>query len=127
MEGIVFSINDTVDIFKANGKNVDTIISIGGGAKNDLWLQMQADIFNGTVISLANEQGPGMGAAMLAASSLKWFSSLKDCAEHFIRFQKKFKPIQENVEKYKTLYQIYKKVYTQTKDINYQLFPFREQ
>lgn len=127
MEGIVFSINDTVDIFKANGKNVDTIISIGGGAKNDLWLQMQADIFNGTVISLANEQGPGMGAAMLAASSLKWFSSLKECAEHFIRFQKKFKPIQENVEKYKTLYQIYKKVYTQTKDINYQLFPFREQ
>lgn len=127
MEGIVFSINDTVEIFRANGKTIDTIISIGGGAENDLWLQMQADIFNGTVFSLVNEQGPGMGAAMIAASGLNWFSSLKDCSEHFIRFQKKFKPIQKNVEKYKTLYQIYKKIYTQTKEINHQLFQFREQ
>jgi xylulokinase len=127
MEGIVFSINDTVEIFRVNGKCVDTIISIGGGAKNDFWLQMQADIFNGTVISLANEQGPGMGAAMLAASGLNWFPSLKDCAEHFINYRKRFEPIKENTEKYKILYQIYQKIYTQTKDINHQLFAFREQ
>lgn len=46
---------------------------------------MQADIFNAKVIQLENEQGPAMGAAMLAAFGSGWFESLEECAEQFIR------------------------------------------
>src|SRR5699024_2549160 len=45
LEGITFSLNESIQIFRENGKQVDTIISIGGGAKNEEWLQIQADIF----------------------------------------------------------------------------------
>lgn len=125
MEGIVFSINESVEIFRNYGKTIDTVISIGGGAKSDLWLQIQADIFNARVVKLQNEQGPGMGGAMIAAAGLNWFSSLKDCAEVFIKPDQVYEPIPENVQRYKEYYQVYKDVYPHTVAINHQLFDLR--
>ncbi|SEN66930.1 xylulokinase [Mesobacillus persicus] len=126
LEGITFSLNDSIEIFRNSGKTIDTIISIGGGAKNETWLQMQADIFNAKIEKLTSEQGPGMGAAMLAAYGSGWFTSLKECAETFIQTSKTYHPIPENVERYKKIYAIYQQVYTQTKTLNDQLREFRK-
>jgi len=125
LEGITFSLNESIEIFRSSGKTIDSIISIGGGAKNETWLQMQADIFNAKIEKLASEQGPGMGAAMLAAYGCGWFPSLKDCAKAFIQVSKIYEPIPENVEQYKKLFSIYQDVYTQTKTLNDQLKEFR--
>ncbi len=125
MEGITFSLNESIEIFREAGKKVDTVISIGGGAKNEAWLQMQADIFDATVIKLKSEQGPAMGAAMLAAYGSGWFESLEACAEAFIEYDKSFAPKPENVEIYKRAFAIYKQVYTQTKSLNEQLQELR--
>lgn len=126
MEGITFSINETVHIFRKYGNSIKSVVSIGGGAKSDLWLQMQADIFNSQVISLQNEQGPGMGAAMLAAVALGWYSSLRQCAEHFVLQKKVFDPNPGNVERYKNLFHIYRQIYPQIKKINDQLYEFKK-
>ncbi|MBT2644651.1 xylulokinase [Bacillus sp. ISL-41] len=125
LEGITFSLNESIEIFRSSGKTIDAIISIGGGAKNETWLQMQADIFNAKIEKLASEQGPGMGAAMLAAYGCGWFPSLKDCAKAFIQVSKTYEPIPANVEQYKKLFSIYQNVYTQTKTLNDQLKEFR--
>ncbi|PEJ58630.1 xylulokinase [Bacillus sp. AFS002410] len=126
MEGITFSLNESIEIFRHNGKKIDSIISIGGGAKNPVWLQMQADIFNATIIKLSSEQGPGMGAAMLAAYGCGWFESLEACAEDFIKPITSYKPIEENVKNYEKLYLIYKQVYTKTRELNVMLSEFRK-
>ncbi len=126
LEGITFSLNESIDIFRKNGKQIDTIISIGGGAKNSEWLQIQADIFNAKIIKLASEQGPGMGAAMLAAYGCNWFESLKECADAFLKEEQTVLPKQENVEKYQQLFNIYQEIYPQTKEINEQLKAFRD-
>lgn len=125
MEGITFSLQESIEIFRQAGKTVDTIISIGGGAKSALWLQMQADIFNADVVQLENEQGPGMGAAMLAAYGCGWFSSLEECASVFIKRASTYSPIAENAKRYADLFQVYKSVYAQTKELNDRLVPFR--
>ncbi|WP_419956374.1 xylulokinase [Neobacillus niacini] len=126
LEGITFSLNESIEIFRSSGKNIDSIISIGGGAKNDTWLQMQADIFDAKIEKLTSEQGPGMGAAMLAAYGCGWYPSLKECAEVFIQSAKTYYPIQENVAAYKKLFAIYQQVYSQTKELNEQLREFRK-
>lgn len=126
LEGITFSLNESIEIFRKNGKLIDTIVSIGGGAQNDEWLQMQADIFGAKIIRLTSEQGPGMGAAMLAAYGCEWFDSLRDCAEEFLKEDKQFTPIKTNVDKYKKLFAIYQQVYNQTKDLNKELLEFRK-
>jgi xylulokinase len=125
LEGITFSLNESIDIFRQSGKRIDTIISIGGGAKNDEWLQIQADIFNATMVRLSSEQGPGMGAAMLAAYGCGWFDSLRDCAEQFLIEEYIVTPIPENVAKYEELFTLYKEVYRQTKELNNRLAMFR--
>ncbi|WP_057914615.1 xylulokinase [Peribacillus muralis] len=118
IEGVTFSLCETINIFRDGGKKIDSIISIGGGAKNDTWLQIQADIFNAVIMKLENEQGPSIGAAMLAAYGSGWFSSLEDCSNKFIRVATEFHPNKDNVKKYKVLFDIYKSIYTKTKDLN---------
>lgn len=126
LEGITFSLNESIDIFRENGKNIDTIVSTGGGTKNEDWLQMQADIFDAKIIKLSSEQGPGIGAAMLAAYGCGWFESLQKCADQFLTIDKEYSPIEENVKKYKELFNIYKTVYTQTKSLNESLVAYRK-
>jgi len=125
MEGITFSLNESIDIFRQSGKEIGSIVSIGGGAKSDVWLQMQADIFNAKITLLSSEQGPAMGAAILAAYGSKWFSSLQECADRFLSTVKTIEPIEENVTRYQELYQVYKKVYAQTKEVNVELQKYR--
>ena len=100
---------------------------IGGGAKSDFWLQMQADIFNKKVVALTNEQGPGLGAAMIAAVGLGWFDSLQACAQAFVHFGHTYQPQPANVARYNELYQIYHQVYAQTKGLTHELMAFRRQ
>jgi xylulokinase len=126
IEGITFSLNETIEIFRESGKIINTIVSIGGGAKNETWLQIQADIFNATIVKLSSEQGPAIGAAMLAAYGCKWFASLEDCSAVFISQERIYEPIPENVEKYKKLFDLYRKVYSQTKELNEGLKNFRK-
>jgi xylulokinase len=126
LEGITFSLNESIEIFRTSGKTIDTITSIGGGAKNDTWLQIQADIFNAKIVKLKSEQGPGIGAAILAAYGAGWSNSLQEIADLFIQPAKTYEPINENVEKYQELFTLYKGVYQQTKELNEGLAAFRK-
>lgn len=126
LEGITFSLNESISIFRESGKTIDTIVSIGGGAQNEEWLQMQADIFDAKIIRLTSEQGPGMGAAMLAAFGCSWFQTLQECADAFLQEEQHYLPIKENVQTYRKLFPIYQEVYGKTKDLNIRLLEFRK-
>lgn len=126
LEGITYSLRDSLELMRTVGnKEVNKIVSIGGGAKNEDWLQMQADIFNATVIKLTSEQGPALGSAIIAAMGCGWFDSFEACKDAFIGYEKEFHPIPENVAVYEEAYQIYTQVYGQTKELNQQLHALR--
>ena len=125
LEGIIFSFRDILDLYKEKGSRFDTVVSIGGGAKSPLWQQIQANIFNVKVISLQNEQGPGLGAAMLAAVGIGWYHDISECSKVFVQFKDVFQPEPENVKKYQKLHQIYRKIYPSTKEITHDLVDFR--
>jgi xylulokinase len=125
IEGITFSLRESIELFRREGKEIRRIVSIGGGAKNDDWLQIQADIFDATVLKLENEQGPGMGAAMLAAYGCGWFDSLEACARKFTRVTKEFTPCANSVRQYEELYRVYTEVYPSTRSISAELSKFR--
>lgn len=125
IEGITFSFRDILNIYDRNHQQIDTVVAIGGGAKSEFWLQLQANIFNKKVITLTNEQGPGLGAAMLAAVGLGWYPSLAACAKKFVHFGKSYEPQPAEVEKYNDLYQIYQQVYGQAKGLTHQLMALR--
>ena len=118
LEGITFSLRDSMELMsELTAKKFDKILSVGGGSKNKDWLQMQADIFDTEIITLTTEQGPGLGAAMMAAVGTGWFEDLKECAKTFVHYKSGINPVKENVLKYNEAYASYKKVYGATKDL----------
>lgn len=126
LEGITFSLNESVDVFRKAGKSVTKVVSIGGGAKNPDWLQMQADVFGAEVVQLASEQGPGLGAAMLAATGCGWYGSLEACADAFVRQSASYEPDAARNRRYDDLFAVYKDVYASTKTLNEALHAFRK-
>ncbi len=126
LEGITFSLRESIDIIRQSGKEITEVTAIGGGAQNEAWLQMQADIFGAKIVKLQSEQGPAMGAAMLAAYGCGWFSSLAACAEVFIRPAKIYSPNPEQAKAYSALFAIYQDVYVQTRGMNERLAAFRK-
>ncbi|MDR4996377.1 xylulokinase [Bacillus altitudinis] len=125
LEGITFSLNESIALFRQAGKHIDSIVSIGGGARSRTWLQMQADIFQAEVIQLDNEQGPALGAAMLAAVGCGWYPSLETCADQFIHQAAVYEPEQQHASIYADLFHLYQKIYTQTRDIHAGLEQYR--
>ena len=65
MEGVSFALRDCLDAAACENKPKSLTIC-GGGAKNKVWRQITADVFGLPVSVLKTEQGPSLGAAMLA-------------------------------------------------------------
>lgn len=66
MEGVAFSLRYSLTIFEELGVPVTKIRLGGGGARSALWRQIQADIFGRPVETVQAEEGPALGAALLA-------------------------------------------------------------
>lgn len=119
IEGITFSLKNSFDIINDTREDkVKEIISVGGGAKNNDWLQIQADIFNTPVRTLTVEEGPALGAAMLAAIGSEWFETIEDCVNTCVGMNDLIYPIESNVKEYEEYYEIYNKVYSSLKEVN---------
>lgn len=122
LEGITFSLKDSQAMMEAEtGRQFKRIVSVGGGAKNKEWLQIQADIFNAEVTSLETEQGPGLGAAMLAAMGLGWYANYQEITDAFVHYKESTYPNPDNALVYEAYYAIYQDLYAATKDINHRL------
>lgn len=119
LEGITYSLRDSLEIIDEDGEStVDTMVSVGGGAKNKTWLQIQADIFNKNIVTLEIENGPSTGAAMLAAVGAGYYDDFKSCSKAFVKYKDEYKPNPENVAIYNKYYQIYRMIYPNTKQIS---------
>ena len=118
IEGITFSLKDGLDLLEERGQTkFNKIVSVGGGAKNHSWLQIQADIFNKDIFCLEEEQGPAMGAAMLAAIGLGWYQDYNELAKDWVKVKMKYSPIDKNVKLYNDIYAKYHRIYKATKMI----------
>lgn len=66
MEGVAFSLRDSLAIMGGLGVAVTEIRATGGGAKSALWRQLLADILGCRIVRTTADQGPAYGAALLA-------------------------------------------------------------
>ncbi|HEY7838451.1 MAG TPA: xylulokinase [Terriglobales bacterium] len=66
LEGVAFSLRDTFTIFAELGVPVERVRAGGGGARSELWRQIQADVYGHAIETVAAEEGAALGAALLA-------------------------------------------------------------
>jgi len=114
MEGVVFSLADSLAIMAGLGVAVKQIRVIGGGARSPLWRQIQADVFGMPVYRTVVEEGPAYGAALLAGVSAGLFANVKEaCAVVRLR-PEVTEPDPRRTRVYKEYFEIYKSLYPLT-------------
>jgi len=70
MEGVALAMGKDVTIFRERGLNVEKILSVGGGTRNELWNQIKADVTR-SPLELSDEPEAGLkGAALLACAGV---------------------------------------------------------
>ena len=67
MEGVTYSLRDSLEIIEGLGVPVRQIRASGGGSRSPLWRQIQADCFGRKVATINSEEGAAYGVALLAA------------------------------------------------------------
>ncbi|GAA3652476.1 xylulokinase [Microbacterium marinilacus] len=80
MEGNALALARDVDAMRTAGFTIDRLISTGGGASSDAWLQIKADVLGIPVFRPASGHGAAQGAAMLAGVAtgrIDTFASLR--------------------------------------------------
>ncbi len=112
MEGVTFSLRDGIEIMRELGVPTTDVRATGGGGKSPLWRQMQADIYNAPVSTLAAEEGPAYGAALLAGVGTGHFADVNDAVTRCVRVVATTQPDPAMVAKYDQIYAIYRSMYS---------------
>lgn len=81
MEGVSFMLKENLELLeKLGGTKSDFLVSMGGGAKSDIWCQIKANVTGLPVHTLRESETASIGAAMLCALGLGGQSRLADMA-----------------------------------------------
>ena len=111
MEGVTYSLRETIEILREKGILVNEVIASGGGAASKLWRQIQADVFKVKVITTNVKEAPATGAAMLAAVGAGAFTDLEEAAKYVVKRETITEPDPEHMNYYDKYYSIYQSLY----------------
>lgn len=111
LEGVAFSLRDTLTIFAEMNVPVTSIRVGGGGARSDLWRQTQADVFGHAVETVETEEGAAYGAAILAGVGAKVWSDVDAACADVVSTRERTEPDARAIEVMNSRYQVYRSIY----------------
>lgn len=76
LESIGYMLRENLDMLERSGRRPTRVHFFGGGSKNPVWNQIIADITGVELVLLEQSECGSLGAAMLAAVSLGWYTDL---------------------------------------------------
>lgn len=112
MEGVAFNMRHVLDTIEQIGQiQVDTIHIAGGGAKNEIWNQIKADIFNRELLRPLVLDTTSLGAAMLGGIGVGIYSDYAQAAASAVSYTTRYVPDQVNHDVYEKAYLNYRELY----------------
>lgn len=116
LEGVAFGLRDSMEAAKSTGLHPERSKICGGGAKSPLWRKIIANVMNMKIDRIESEEGPGYGAAILAAVGCGVFSSVEEAAGRLVKITDTEESDPQLAEKYEEKYQKYRKLYPALKE-----------
>jgi xylulokinase len=116
MEGVVFSLYDSLEIMHYLGVPIRQIRVTGGGARSSLWRQLQADIYNIAVRRTNADEGPAYGAALLGGVAAGVFKDVQEASSRVKLREEITEPDLERAKLYDEYYEVYRSLYPLQKD-----------
>lgn len=116
LEGAAYAMRDSLELIREMGVSLSEIRLSGGGARNALWKQIQADIYGQDVCTINASEGPAFGVALLAQVGTGGFASVAEACDATINVVETTAADQSNKRFYDQGYAIYRKLYQDLKD-----------
>jgi len=110
LEGIAYQIRANIEIHERLNTKIIEIRLYGGGAENDLWCQLIADITGKTVNVLYTPETANLGAAMLAGKACGAYKNPVDLVQKSLLVLKTINPCVERQSVYRDTYEKYMKI-----------------
>lgn len=117
LEGVAFSLRDTLTIFAEMRVPVRGIKLGGGGARSVLWRQIQADVYGHTVELVETEEGAAYGAALLAGVGGGAWSTVDEACEATVRVRAVLEPDAARASLMNERYRVYRAIYPALRDV----------
>lgn len=117
MEGVTFALRDCIEIAKNSGVRIDKSLICGGGAKNEIWRTVVANVLGIEVFRPEIEEGPAYGGAILAMVGCGEYESVIEATEKLVKTRDSILPSEELVKAYEEKYQVFKALYPALKDV----------
>jgi xylulokinase len=111
LESLGFSLRENLEFLRHNGFRTEVVRAIGGGAKSDYLMQMNADISGWPIERPPVTEAAVVGAAMIAAVGAGAFATLEECSEAFYKKERVFTPDPSKHALYEELYHRYIEFY----------------
>jgi len=110
LEALAFSLRKNMEWMRKNGLVIETVRCIGGGAQNEFWLQMKADVIGMAVEKPVVTEASVLGAVMLAAWGAGAFTSLAQTSAAWYRAGRVFIPHETIRRQYDALCRRYREL-----------------
>jgi xylulokinase len=121
LEGVAFSLRDSIEILRELEIPVREVRASGGGSRSRIWRQIQADVYGEPLVTLRESEGSAYGAAMLAGVGIKAYATVEEAAKRTIRISDRIAPIADNVRRYHELYSVYRRLYPAVRSLSHEL------
>ncbi len=115
MEGVAFSLRESLALLEELQVPVKEIRVSGGGVKSTLWKQILADVFGQKACTINAEQGPAFGVALLAAVGDGAYKNIEEACKATIHVVEKVPPQKASQKKYNAAFPVYQQLYTSLK------------
>ena len=119
LEGVAYGLRDSLEVARGMGIEINSATLCGGGAKSPLWRAILANVLKLKLLVPANEEGPSLGAAILAATACGKFTDLASATKEIVKIKETLAPSKELMEKYDEGYAFFRKLYPAVKGLNF--------
>jgi xylulokinase len=114
MEGVIFSLRDSLQIMRDLGVPIEDVRATGGGARSALWRQLQADVYGTPIRRTVADEGPAYGAALLAGVASGNYANVGEATSVVKLREGVTEPDKERSKLYEEYYEVYRSLYPAT-------------
>jgi len=111
LEGVAYGLRDSFGILDEMGVPITQVRASGGGARSDVWRQIQADVTGYDHVTINIDEGPALGVALLAGVGAGIYPSVAEACRSVISVVNTTKMNSEAKKTYDKFYPIYRSLY----------------
>jgi len=115
VEGVTFGMTQILDLMRGIGITTDRVRLGGGGSRSLFGRQLQADMYGCTCEVTSTDEGPALGAALLAGVGAGHWASVVEASEVATLVRETLEPNRRTKEQLGPVFEVYKLLYADLK------------